>query len=111
MPSWPRSIIHPPTSVEAVFFVFFLPSEFGGPGSGQFCLLQLRKNPKLPHSKRFLMHLSGPFPSFDPFCYPAAASKPIRSAPRQRLHPAHHRSEQPPRQMTLRQQEPVAARA
>ena len=58
MASWPASIIHPPTSVGAVFFILFLSSEFGGPGRGQFCLLRVRKNREVPDFARFLIHLS-----------------------------------------------------
>ncbi len=37
--SWAPSILHPAASVEAVFIIQPLPSAFGSPGGGQFCLL------------------------------------------------------------------------
>lgn len=42
------------------FFTVSIPSDSGGPRRGQSCLLRVRKNPKVAHFKRFLMHLSAP---------------------------------------------------
>jgi len=53
MAAWPRSIIYPAASVQAMSFILPLPSELSVPASGQVCLLRLRKNSSVAHFKRF----------------------------------------------------------
>jgi hypothetical protein len=66
---------HPAACLGAVFFILPIPSEFGGPGRGQFCLLRVRKNREVPEFKRFLRDLSVSLPSFDLFaCQPPPLS-------------------------------------
>lgn len=103
MASWPPSIIHQPTSVGAVFFILPVPSRFHGPGRTPLGLFPVRKNTEVPHFKRFLIHLSVPLLLSTCFATPPRRPN-LSGRHRQRLHPPHHRSEQPARQVALRQQ-------
>jgi hypothetical protein len=61
----------------AVAFILRVPSDSGGPGRGQICLLRVQEKPQMPLCKRFLKHLSVP-PSFlQPVSFPAAPSYPV----------------------------------
>jgi hypothetical protein len=51
------SILEPAASAEAVFFILPLLSDFGGPGTGQFCLFRVKKTRK-PDFGRLLKPLS-----------------------------------------------------
>jgi hypothetical protein len=78
LPSWPASIEHPIASGGA-FFVLSIPSDSGSRGRGPALPRPGTENPEMPHSKRFLTHLSVPPPSFDLFASPPP--HPIQLAP------------------------------
>ena len=76
-PSWLELIVHPTASVRALFFHFFIPTDCSAPGRGQLYLLRARKDPEVPHFKRFLRHLSAPLlPSTCPVKWRRAALQP-----------------------------------
>jgi len=63
-------------SVEAIFFILPLPSEFCGPGRAPLGLFRVRKSTELPHFKRFLTHLSAPCPDVRRVCLPSSLGYP-----------------------------------
>ena len=79
------------------------PSEISGVQTVRFCPSD---EPRLLPRNRFLRHYSDPPPSAPDF---AAAIGVLPARHRQRPDPPQHLAKQPPRQMTLRQEQPIIA--
>src|ERR1035437_9809959 len=83
-----------------------LPTASDVPGRGQLWLLRVQRNPEVLHFKRFLMHLSVPLL---PSAFLATRRRPLSARRRQCGDPPNHASKQSPRQMALRQEQPIIA--
>src|ERR1019366_2384403 len=54
--SRPLPIIYQTASIGAAFLIFSSPSDFSEPKRSQLWLLRVRRNPEVPHFKRFRIH-------------------------------------------------------
>src|ERR1039458_3327595 len=104
--SRPPAIVLPTASIGAVSLVFLIPTASDGPGRGQLWLLRVQRNPEVLNFKRFLMHLSVPLL---PLAFLATRRRPLSARRRQCGDPPNHASKQLPRQMALRQEQPIIA--
>ncbi len=106
MASWPPSIVRPTASVGAVSFIIFILSDSGAARTGASLASSGYERAGSAYFQRISHTLLRPPPSFTW----SASPPPLSGRHWQQGNPPHHRPEQPPRQVALRQEQPVIAR-